>query len=109
MLAGSPLLLMRCALSRWDSNTSTMHGLCKDVQHVYNYCVEHAWLGLQLLLSRCIWPIESVHMCVCLSMLSEWKTSLQVTTDMVDAYFKRLRPDEELHLEESAQYLQSRL
>lgn len=115
MLAGSPLLLMRCALSRCVVDTQLMTAtfpLCMDFVRM---CSMSTTTVLSMLGLACscyclaVWPIESVHMCVGLSMPYELKMSLQVSTDMVDAYFKRLRPDEELHLEESAQHLQSRL
>ena len=34
---------------------------------------------------------------------------LQVTDEMVNAYFRRLKPSEELQLEETTQHLHSRL
>ena len=39
----------------------------------------------------------------------EQKVGLQVTDEMVSAYFRRLKPSEELQLEETTQHLQSRL
>ncbi len=42
-------------------------------------------------------------------MLLEQIVSLQVTDEMVSAYFRRLKPHEELRLEESTQHLHSRL